>query len=285
MWPWVYAGLLLVVSLTTGLSVVASIACWVVCFGAAALSLIAIAVRSTGVGRPDARLFRSSLHFGIRAWPINTSRFMNFRVDQILMGFLATKAALGIYAVAVSASEALLYFSFAIGSAIVPVIGGSEESTRGAQTLQTLRALLLATAVAIALAAVVGPALLPLVYGPTTAIGHPFLFLLPGRSASPCSRSSAALSSRRPAGPCQRRIPSSPRRRRRSRFRPDSSIRRQWGRGRVEHCLHRSGHTLRSCSSAGPCDALARIRSRAPPTLASWSLWWLGRGTICRDHP
>ena len=180
-WPWVYAGLLLVVSLTTGLSVVASIACWVVCFGAAALSLIAIAVRSTGVGRPDARLFRSSLHFGIRAWPINTSRFMNFRVDQILMGFLATQAALGIYAVAVSASEALLYLSFAIGSAIVPVIGRSEEATRGERTLQTLRALLLTTAVATAVAAVVGPALLPLVFGSDYASSvTPFLLLLPG---------------------------------------------------------------------------------------------------------
>lgn len=180
-WPWVYAGLLLLVSLTSGLSVVAVITCWVACFGIAALIQITLAVRYAGLGPPDARLFRSSLHFGLRAWPINTSRFFNFRADQILMGFLATKAALGIYSVAVSASEALLYLSFAIGSAIVPVIGGSEESTRGAKTIQTLRALLLATAVAIALAAVVGPILLPLVYGASYGQSViPFLFLLPG---------------------------------------------------------------------------------------------------------
>jgi len=180
-WPWVYAGLLLLVSLTSGLSVVAAITCWIACFGVAALILIALAVRYTGLGRPDARLFRSSLHFGLRAWPINTSRFFNFRADQILMGFMATKAALGFYSVAVSASEALLYLSFAIGSAIVPVIGGSEESTRGAKTIQTFRALLLATAVAVALVAVVGPILLPLVYG--ASYRHsvvPFLLLLPG---------------------------------------------------------------------------------------------------------
>jgi O-antigen/teichoic acid export membrane protein len=181
LWPWVYAGLLLAVSLTRGLTVVASVTCWVACFGAAALGLIAIAVRSVGLGRPDARLFQSSLHFGLRAWPINTSRFLNFRVDQILMGFLATKAALGIYSVAVSASEALLYLSYAIGSAIVPVIGGSEESNRGERTMKTLRALLLVTAVAIALAAVIGPILLPLVFGHTyRGSVIPFLFLLPG---------------------------------------------------------------------------------------------------------
>ena len=112
------------------------------------------------------------------------------------MGFLATKAALGIYAVAVSASEALLYLSFAIGSAIVPVIGGSEESTRGEKTIQTLRALLLATAVAIALAAVVGPTLLPLVYGASYGQSViPSSSCCPGPSASPRSRSSAARSS------------------------------------------------------------------------------------------
>jgi O-antigen/teichoic acid export membrane protein len=180
-WPWVYAGVLLAVSLTSGLSVVAAITCWVVCFGVAALTLIAIAIRDTGLGPPDARLFRSSLHFGLRAWPINTSRFFNFRADQILMGFLATKAALGIYSVAVSASEALLYLSFAIGSAIVPVIGGSDESTRGARTIQTLRVLLLVTAVAVAVAALLGPILLPLVYGEDYRHSViPFLFLLPG---------------------------------------------------------------------------------------------------------
>ena len=180
-WPWVYAGLLLFVSLTRGLSVLASITCWVVCFGAAALTLIAIAVRHTGLGRPDARLFRRSMHFGLRAWPIGAARFLNFRADQILMGFLATRAALGIYAVAVSASEALLYLSFAVGSAIVPVIGGSEESKRGERTLQTLRALLLTTAVAIAFAAVIGPTLLPLLFGADYKRSvTPFLFLLPG---------------------------------------------------------------------------------------------------------
>jgi O-antigen/teichoic acid export membrane protein len=180
-WPWIYAGLLLAVSLRSGLTVAAAVTCWVACFGAAALALIAIAVRSTGLGPPDAHLFRSSLHFGVRAWPINASRFLNFRVDQILMGFLATKAALGIYSVAVSVSEALLYLSFAIGSAIVPVIGGSEESTRGERTMKALRALLLFTTVTIVLAAVAGPVLIPLVFGANYRHSViPFLFLLPG---------------------------------------------------------------------------------------------------------
>jgi O-antigen/teichoic acid export membrane protein len=60
------------------------------------------------------------VHFGVRAWAVSASRFLSFRADQILMGFMRTEAALGIYAVAVNASEALLFLPFAIGSAIVP---------------------------------------------------------------------------------------------------------------------------------------------------------------------
>ena len=194
-WPWVYAGLLLAVSLTSGLTVVAAITCWAARFGAAALTLVVIAVRHAGLGLPEPQLLRSSMHFGLRAWPITASRFMNFRTDQILMGFLATQAALGIYAVAVSASEALLLMSFAVGSAIVPVIGGSEESKRGERTLQTLRVLLLTTAVAVVLAAIVGPTLLPLVLGPITSARS-----LP--SSSCCREPSASQHSWSSAGLC-----------------------------------------------------------------------------------
>ena len=180
-WPWGYAGLLLVVVLSGGLSVAATVGCWVASSGAAAAALMLIAIRGYGLGQPDAELFRSTVHFGVRAWAVSASRFLNFRADQILMGFMATEAALGTYAVAVNASEALLYLPFAIGSAIVPVIGGSQESKRGERTLQALRALLLTTTVAVAVAAFVGPALLPLVFGSVyEASVIPFLFLLPG---------------------------------------------------------------------------------------------------------
>ena len=88
---------------------------------------------------------------------MSASRFLNFRADQIVMGFLTTEAALGTYAVAVNASEALLYLPLAIGSAIVPIIGGSEESRHGERTLKALRALLLTTTIAVAVAAAAGP--------------------------------------------------------------------------------------------------------------------------------
>ena len=180
-WPWLYAAFLLAVRLTQDVTVGDAVGCWAASSGIAAGALIVISVRRHPFGRVDLPLFRTTLHFGVRAWAVSASRFLNFRADQILMGFLATQAALGVYAVSVNASEALLYLPFAIGSALVPVIGGSDEAARGERTLLTLRALLLTTAAAVAFAAVVGPPLLPLIFGEAyKGSVVPYLFLLPG---------------------------------------------------------------------------------------------------------
>jgi O-antigen/teichoic acid export membrane protein len=180
-WPWGYAGLLLLVAATRDLTVTGTVAGWAFANAAAAAALMFVAARRHGVARPDAALFRTTLAFGVRAWAISASRFLNFRVDQVLLGLLASAAALGTYAVAVNASETLLYLPFALGAAIVPVIGGSEESQRGERALKALRALLLATAPAVAVAALVGPPLLPLVFGHAyEGSVTPFVLLLPG---------------------------------------------------------------------------------------------------------
>ena len=47
--------------------------------------------------------------FGVRAWVGGLSHFLNARTDQILTALLAGEATLGIYAVAVNASEVLFY--------------------------------------------------------------------------------------------------------------------------------------------------------------------------------
>jgi O-antigen/teichoic acid export membrane protein len=180
-WPWAYAVVLLLVAITRDLTVAWTVAGWALANGAAAVALVLVAARKHGFARPDPALFRTTLAFGVRAWAISASRFLNFRVDQLLLGLLASAAALGTYAVAVNASEALLYLPLALGSAIVPVIGGSEKSQRGERALRALRALLLTTAGAVAVAAVVGPPLLPLVFGDDyNGSVTPFLLLLPG---------------------------------------------------------------------------------------------------------
>lgn len=179
--PWSYAALLIVVWILSGLTVTNAAVSW-----AAGQSMMAVAVayyslRIAGVGRPNLTLLRETLRFGLRAWVGTLARFLNFRVDQLLMGFISTEAALGIYAVAVNGSEILLYLPSAIGLVLTPVIAREAATSRVETTLRTFRMLALVTTVSVVVAAIIGPVLIPVAFGDAyNGAVAPFLWLLPG---------------------------------------------------------------------------------------------------------
>jgi O-antigen/teichoic acid export membrane protein len=178
---WVYPVLLGVIWLAGGLTVARAAAAWVLGESVRASLLLRSSVRGVGVAGPSLRLLRGSMSFGVRAWIGTLSRFLNFRVDQILMGFLASEAALGIYAVAVNASEALLYLPAATATALLPVAARAGAGERADQTVRAFRSAALVTAGALVLAAALGPLLLPLLFGTAFRDSvEPFLLLLPG---------------------------------------------------------------------------------------------------------
>ena len=122
-----------------------------------------------------------SIHFGLRAWVGSLSNFVTFRADQVLMGFIATEAALGAYAVAVNGAEMLLYLPAALGLALIPAIAGSDGAGSSERALSVFRMVLLLTLPLVALAVLLGPTLLPAVFGSAyeASVG-PFIWLLPG---------------------------------------------------------------------------------------------------------
>ena len=66
------------------------------------------------------------------AWLGGVAHLLNARVDQVLMGLIASQAALGTYAVAVNASEVLFYLPSAVGTALLPVVArASGDGGRG----------------------------------------------------------------------------------------------------------------------------------------------------------
>jgi O-antigen/teichoic acid export membrane protein len=179
--PWLYAVVLLVIDLGPGLDVAWAGYAWIGANGVRAALLVAAATSGIGFGRPDLRLLVESVRFGVQAWVGGLSRLLNFRLDQILMAYLATSAALGIYAVAVNVSEVLLYLPGAVATALVPYIAGAEPGHRVHHTLRVFRATGLLTLGTLAAAAVAGPILIPLVFGePFRDSVVPFLLLLPG---------------------------------------------------------------------------------------------------------
>lgn len=144
-----------------------------------AIGLVA-AGRVGGTGRPERALFSRSLRFGLRAWLGSLATFLNARVDQVIMGLIASEAALGIYAVSVNASEVALYLPGVVGMVIVPVIARTAVAERVETTLRVFRVLLLFTLATIAVGYALTP-LLPVVFGsPYEPSITPYLWLLPG---------------------------------------------------------------------------------------------------------
>ncbi len=178
---WVYAGLVLVLWAGPGLTVGRAALAWTVTEALRAIVLLSLSSRLTILGLPDRRLLVEEIGFGLRLWIGSLARFLNFRTDQILMGFLATEAALGFYAVAVNVSEVLLYLPSSAGTALLPLIARTEPARRGEETLRAFRSVVFVSAAGAAVAAVIGPVLLPLVFGdPFDESVVPFLWLLPG---------------------------------------------------------------------------------------------------------
>jgi O-antigen/teichoic acid export membrane protein len=178
---WVYPLLLVALWTTVGLTVLRAALVWTATESIRALAYLRQSTRGLALSRLDPGLLVEAVRFGSRAWVGSLARFLNFRTDQILMGFLASEAALGVYAVAVNASEALLYLPAATATALLPAAARAEVGLRTEQALGAFRSAAVVTAVAALAAALLGPLLLPVVFGaPFEASVTPFLWLLPG---------------------------------------------------------------------------------------------------------
>jgi len=178
---WVYPLLLVILWSTVGLTVVRAALAWTAAEALRALAYLVLSARGLVLRRLDPRLLVDAAGFGSRAWVGSLARFLNFRTDQILMGFLASEAALGIYAVAVNASEALLYLPAAMATALLPTAARADSGLRTEQALRAFRSAALVTTAAAFAAALLGPLLLPWIFGADFEDSvRPFLLLLPG---------------------------------------------------------------------------------------------------------
>ena len=179
--PWLYASLVALTWVIFGLSVTGAILAWTGSAIFTAALCIAATLPIAGLGRPSWRLLRATARFGIRVWARGLAVFANARIDQVIMGLIASEASLGIYAVAVNAGEVALYIPSAVAIALLPIIAATAEDKRLDLTLRVARALFLIGLVSIAVGALAGSPLIPIVFGHRyNASVAPFLWLLPG---------------------------------------------------------------------------------------------------------
>jgi O-antigen/teichoic acid export membrane protein len=179
--PWSYAIVLAALDVTVGLSVTKAGIAWVTAYGIWASMLVITNIRWSGLSAPSLPLLRETIRFGTRAWASGTSRFLSFRIDQIMMPYLATETSLGLYAVGVNVSEILFYLPAAVGTLLVPRVAATAAADRLPSTLAAHRMTILITTMSTMAAAILGPLLIVPVFGDgyKRAI-VPFLLLLPG---------------------------------------------------------------------------------------------------------
>jgi O-antigen/teichoic acid export membrane protein len=163
--PWCWAAGLGLLEATGTLAPATCVGAWGVSMAVSIAVRIPTCLRIAPLTRPSLELLRRALRFGLPAWVGSISTTANFRLDQILMGFLSTQVALGVYAVAVNCSEMLLYLPTATASALMPLIARTAAAERGTRILRSYRATMLVTVVATLGAFALGPFLIPLVFG------------------------------------------------------------------------------------------------------------------------
>jgi O-antigen/teichoic acid export membrane protein len=178
---WLYAGALAVAVAFGDLTVESAALAWVAAHLCWAVVLAAVGLRAGGVSVPSPRLLLESVGFGVRAWLGSVSLFLNARLDQILVGAIASDVTLGLYAVAVNGAEILLFLPTAIATSLLPAVARETGAPDADRTLRTFRSASVLALASIAVAAAVGWIAIPAVFGPDFRDSvAPFMWLLPG---------------------------------------------------------------------------------------------------------
>lgn len=119
--------------------------------------------------------------FGARTYPALLARFLNLRLDQFLVRFLASSAVLGQYAVAVNVGELLIQIPVVLLWALSGAISAADRSRSSELVVQFCRWSLIILGAAAAVVALLAPVGLPLAFGSRyRGAVSSVLLLLPG---------------------------------------------------------------------------------------------------------
>jgi O-antigen/teichoic acid export membrane protein len=123
------------------------------------------------------------IRYGIRAYPAGVVSFLNLRSDQFLLGYLAGTASVGVYSVAVTVAELLLFFPRSLATALMPRITGADSVSAKHMAASACRHTVGGALISAAALVPIG-LLIPVLFGeafrPSVV---PFFLLLPGLGA------------------------------------------------------------------------------------------------------
>lgn len=103
---------------------------WAALHALVAVASLIYLVPRHGIVRPRRAQALAWTHYGLRYSAIQILNLVTLRLDQLLLGWLATTAAVGLYSIAVSLSEGLLLATTAIGLVVFLDSAKGESSSR-----------------------------------------------------------------------------------------------------------------------------------------------------------
>lgn len=139
---------------------------------AGAVALVGVS-RIAGPLRPrlDGGFVREALSMGVRGQAGNILQFLNLRLDILIVSALLNVEAVGIYLVAVRASESVVQVANAVSSFIFPHVAAQAEHDDTAATERAIRVTLGIVAVSAVALALLAGTVLSLAFGPRFTSG------------------------------------------------------------------------------------------------------------------
>jgi O-antigen/teichoic acid export membrane protein len=124
-----------------------------------------VARRLAGFGRPDLRLARRSLSFGLRSHAGRVMLLGNYRLDQWILGAISGSRELGLYSVAVAWAEALWQLPTALAAVQRPDVVRASREGAARQAAMAFRAAVAITGVLVIAFVVAAPFLCVTIFG------------------------------------------------------------------------------------------------------------------------
>ena len=99
-------------------------------FSSMLFSLIAVWRQLRPAWRPNWLVWKRTFYYGVRDYPGAVADFATLRMDQLLLGGLASSAAIGLYVVAVRISEITAVLASSVGDAMMPEMAAAKHAAK-----------------------------------------------------------------------------------------------------------------------------------------------------------
>jgi O-antigen/teichoic acid export membrane protein len=151
---------------------------WSLAQVAGVVLLVGRILRGAGLGRPDRRLAREAIGFGLKVHPGRLMGVSNYRADQWIVGAISGSRELGWYNVAASWADLLYYVPGVLTLVQRPDLVRAEPEEAARRAARVFRAVTIVTLIAAAGLALLAPVLINVVFGSAFAPAVPMIRIL-----------------------------------------------------------------------------------------------------------